>query len=141
VFVVAVLGPIVCNQAGWVAAEVGRQPFIVYPNQTVEWDGGKAKVSTSYEGLRTDAGLSNRRVVTGPQVLASILMFGFVYLLLFVVWVYVLNDKIQHGPDDHTAEPKATSAEGLLDAATANKPAGGDSLTQARNEAQVVEAN
>ena len=140
-FVGAVLGPVVCNQAGWVAAEVGRQPFIVYPKQTVEWDGGKAKISTSYEGLRTDVGLSNRRVVTAPQVLASILMFGFIYLLLFVVWVYVLNDKIQHGPDDHTAEPKTTSAEGLLDAATANKPAGGDSLTQARNEAQVVEAN
>ena len=140
-FVGAVLGPIVCNQAGWVAAEVGRQPFIVYPKQTVEWDGGKAKISTSYEGLRTDVGLSNRRVVTAPQVLASILMFGFIYLLLFVVWVYVLNDKIQHGPDDHSAEPKTTSAEGLLDAATANKPAGGDSLTQARNEAHVVEAN
>jgi hypothetical protein len=38
VFVGAVLGPIVCNQAGWVAAEVGRQPFIVYPQQTVEWE-------------------------------------------------------------------------------------------------------
>src|SRR5205814_10618941 len=140
-FVAAVLGPIFCNQAGWVAAEVGRQPFIVYPVQTVEWDGGKAKVSASYAGLRTDVGLSNRRVVTAPQVLASILMFGFIYFLLFVVWVYVLNDKIQHGPDDHTAEPKTTSAEGLVDAATANKPAGGNSLTQARNEAQVVEVN
>jgi cytochrome d ubiquinol oxidase subunit I len=139
-FVGAVLGPIVCNQAGWVAAEVGRQPFIVYPKQTVEWDGGKAKISTSYEGLRTDVGLSNRRVVTAPQVLASILMFGFIYLLLFVVWVYVLNNKIQHGPDDHPAEPKSTS-EGLLDAATANKPAAGDSLTQARTEAQIVETN
>jgi cytochrome bd ubiquinol oxidase subunit I len=134
-----VLGPIVCNQAGWVAAEVGRQPFAVYPKQTVEWDGGKAKVSTSYEGLRTDAGLSNRRVVTGPHVLGSILMFGFVYLLLFVVWVYVLNDKIQHGPDDSPAAPTTTSAEGLLDAATANKPAGGESLTQARTEALTTE--
>jgi cytochrome d ubiquinol oxidase subunit I len=94
-----------------------------------------------YEGLRTDVGLSNRRVVTEPQVLASILMFGFIYLLLFVVWVCVLNDKIQHGPDDHAAQPWTTSAEGLLDAATANKPAGGDSLTQARNEATVMEAN
>ena len=137
-FVVAVLGPIVCNQAGWVAAEVGRQPFIVYPNQSVAWDGGKAKVTTSYEGLRTSAGVSNRRVVTAPQVLSSILMFGFVYVLLFLVWVYVLNDKIQHGPDDHPAEPKATSAEGLLDAAAANKPAGGDSLMQGRSEAQLV---
>jgi hypothetical protein len=44
------------------------------------------------------------------------------------------------GPDDHPAEPKTTS-EGLLDAATANKPAGGDSLTQARTEAHVVEAS
>ena len=66
-------------------------------------------------------------------------MFGLVYLLLFAVWVYVLNDKIQHGPDDHPPEPKTPLAEGLLDAATANKPAGGDSLTQARNEAPVAE--
>src|SRR5207248_1967095 len=56
-FVVAVLGPIACNQAGWVAAEVGRQPFIIYPTQTVEWANGKPKVITTYEGLRTDSGL------------------------------------------------------------------------------------
>jgi cytochrome d ubiquinol oxidase subunit I len=141
VFVVTVLGPIVCNQAGWVAAEVGRQPFAVYPKQTVEWDGGKAKISTSYQGLHTDVGLSNSRVVTSPQVLASILMFGFVYLLLFMVWIYVLNDKIQHGPDEYSAEPKITYGEGLLDAAAANKPAGGESLTQVRNEAQPLEVN
>src|SRR5437660_6327169 len=139
-FVGSVLGPIICNQSCWVAAGVGRPPFIVHPKQTVEWDGDKAKINASYEGLCTDVGLSNRRGDTGPQVLASIVMFGLVYLLLLVVWVYVLNDKIQHGPDDHPAEPKTTS-EGLLDAATANKPAGGDSLTEARNEAQVVEAN
>src|SRR5436305_4713739 len=140
-FVGAVLGPIVCNQVGWVAAEVGRQPFSVYPKQTVEWDGGKAKIATSYEGLRTEVGLSNRRVVTAPQVLTSIVMFGLVYALLFIVWVYVPNEKIQHGPDEHAAERKTAAAEGLLDAAAANKPGGGDSLTQACNEAQVVEAN
>jgi hypothetical protein len=54
--------------------------------------------------------------------------------------VYVLNDKIQHGPDDHSEQPNTTSAESLLDAATANKPAGGDSLTQAHNAAQPMEA-
>ncbi len=31
--VVAVLGPIVCNQAGWVAAEVGHQPSSFTPNR------------------------------------------------------------------------------------------------------------
>jgi hypothetical protein len=50
-------------------------------------------------------------------------------------------NKIRHGPDDHGAEPKIAPAEGLLAAAAANKPAGGDSLTQASSEAQVVEAN
>jgi cytochrome d ubiquinol oxidase subunit I len=68
-------------------------------------------------------------------------MFGFIYLLLFVVWVYVLNNKIQHGPDEHAAVPETASAEGLLDAAAANKPAGGDSLTEVRTKAPVMEAN
>src|SRR5439155_16524707 len=41
-----------------------------------------------------------------------------------------------HGPDEHDlAPPPTTSAGGLLDAATANKPAGGESLTQVRDEA------
>jgi hypothetical protein len=50
-------------------------------------------------------------------------------------------NKIRHGPDVHAVEPKIASAEGLLAAATASKPAGGDSPTQARSEAQAVEAN
>jgi cytochrome d ubiquinol oxidase subunit I len=77
--VLSVLGPQLANQAGWFAAEVGRQPWIV-------------------QGLlRTSAGLS--AVVKANMVLASILLFGAVYLLLFAVFVYLLNDKIQHGPD------------------------------------------
>jgi cytochrome d ubiquinol oxidase subunit I len=39
-------------------------------------------------------------VVTANHVLASILMFLFVYALLFLVFIYLLNRKIQHGPDD-----------------------------------------
>ncbi len=35
VFVFAVVGPIVANEVGWIAAEVGRQPWIVHP--PVEW--------------------------------------------------------------------------------------------------------
>lgn len=78
-FVFAVLGPYAANQAGWVTAEVGRQPWIVYGL------------------LRTPDGLS--KVVTAEMVLSSILMFGFIYSLLFVIWVYVMNDKIRHGPE------------------------------------------
>ncbi|MDB5100954.1 MAG: cytochrome bd ubiquinol oxidase subunit [Cyanobacteria bacterium RYN_339] len=93
-FVVAVLGPYAANQAGWATAEVGRQPWIVYGL------------------LRTSDGVS--KVVAANAVLASILMFGFIYLLLFFVWVYVMNDKIQHGPDPLPAGP---GGEGFLEAA------------------------
>jgi cytochrome d ubiquinol oxidase subunit I len=31
-------------------------------------------------------------------VLGSLILFTLIYLLLFAVFVYLLNDKIQHGP-------------------------------------------
>ena len=75
----SVLGPQIANQAGWFAAEVGRQPWLVYGL------------------LRTPQGLS--AVVKADAVLTSIVLFSLVYLLLFAVFLYLLNDKFQHGPD------------------------------------------
>jgi cytochrome d ubiquinol oxidase subunit I len=83
--VFSVLGPQLANQFGWFAAEMGRQPWIVYGL------------------LRTSAGLS--AVVKANAVLTSLILFTFIYLLLFAVFVYLLNDKIQHGPDDADLEP------------------------------------
>ena len=37
-------------------------------------------------------------VVTTGQVLASLMLFTLIYLLLFVVFIYLLDQKIQHGP-------------------------------------------
>ncbi len=88
--VFSVLGPQIANQAGWFAAEVGRQPWIV-------------------QGLlRTSAGLS--AVVKANSVLAAMLLFSSVYVLLFAVFVYVLNDKIRHGPDDTDLHPSGKLA-------------------------------
>ena len=81
----SVLGPQIANQAGWFAAEIGRQPWIVYGL------------------LRTPDGLS--RVVKAEAVLSSIILFAIIYALLFAVFVYLLNDKIRHGPDDHDLVP------------------------------------
>ena len=44
-------------------------------------------------GLRTSEALSES--VTGEHVLWSIIMFGLIYILLFSLWLYVLNNKIQ----------------------------------------------
>lgn len=82
VLVFSVLLPQAANQLGWFSAEVGRQPWVVY-------------------GLmKTSDGLSP--TVTSGQVLGSIIMFGVVYLLLFALFIYLLNEKIQHGPEDGT---------------------------------------
>jgi len=79
VLVFSVLGPQIANQAGWFAAEMGRQPWIVY------------------ELLKTGDALS--KVVTANHIMASLIMFTFVYLLLFAVFIFLLTRKIQHGPD------------------------------------------
>lgn len=75
----AVLLPQIANQAGWFSAEVGRQPWIVW----------------GY--LRTSQGLS--AVVKSHQVITSLIGFGLIYLLLFCLFLFLLNRKIQHGPE------------------------------------------
>ncbi len=80
ILVVAVLGPQIANQVGWITAEVGRQPWIVYGL------------------LRTSEGLS--QAVNTSQVLFSLILFTLIYLLLFVLFVYLLNEKIKHGPEN-----------------------------------------
>lgn len=77
--VFSVLGPQIANQAGWMTAEVGRQPWIVYGV------------------LRTADAVSVS--VPARQVTASLVMFGIVYALLFALFIFLLDGKIRHGPD------------------------------------------
>ena len=82
--VLSVIFPQIANQAGWVSAEMGRYPWIV-------------------QGLlRVSEGLS--RSVTANQVLGSLIMFGCIYFILFILFLYLLNEKIQHGPADTDRE-------------------------------------
>jgi cytochrome bd ubiquinol oxidase subunit I len=80
IFVFAVFLPQIANQTGWFAAEMGRQPWVVYGL------------------LRTSDALSP--VVNASQVLFSLIMFTMLYLILFVLFLYLLNRKVQHGPGD-----------------------------------------
>ena len=76
--VAAVLGPQIANQAGWMTAEVGRQPWIV-------------------QGLmRTSEGVS--RSVPAEAVVFSLVLFTLIYTLLFALFLFLLNAKITHGP-------------------------------------------
>jgi cytochrome bd ubiquinol oxidase subunit I len=101
ILVFSVLGPQLANQLGWFAAEVGRQPWIVYGV------------------LRTPAGLS--AIVKANTVLISLILFTFIYFLLFAVFIYLLNHKIQHGPHEEDLIPAGKLA--LPDQLTQHKHA------------------
>ena len=109
-FLPAVVLPIVANEIGWVAAEVGRQPWIVQP--PVEWtaDGEDVVVGAAgvvvydeRQALRTADAVSPR-LRTG-EVLGSLIGFGILYLALGAAWLFVLDRKIKHGPDADYAPP------------------------------------
>ena len=108
IFVFSVIGPFVANELGWIAAEVGRQPWIVY-NQ-----------------LRTSDAVSQN--LRAPQVAGSIAMFGVIYAMLFAIWIYLLNDKIQKGPEPVPLRGTASFRD-VLDVAS-RYPGHTDSLTE-----------
>jgi cytochrome d ubiquinol oxidase subunit I len=78
-FAFSVLGPQLSNQLGWISAEVGRQPWIVY------------------NLMRTSEGLS--KVIHADQTLFSLILFTLIYLVLFVLFIFLLDQKIKKGPE------------------------------------------
>lgn len=85
IFVFSVLLPQIANQIGWITAEVGRQPWIVYGL------------------LRTSEGLS--KAVEAGQVWFSLILFTLIYIGLFILFIYLLNEKIKHGPENVDSIP------------------------------------
>lgn len=70
--------PALAIQLGWATAEIGRQPWIVYGV------------------LQTSAGTSP--VVSAPEIVFSMLLFGAIYLLLGGLWLFLMRRAIREGP-------------------------------------------
>ena len=85
IFSFSVILPQIANQVGWFAAEMGRQPWVVYGH------------------LRTSEAFSQE--VSKNQIVFSLVMFTVVYALLLVLFIYMVNKKIKHGPYDELNEP------------------------------------
>lgn len=76
--------PYLANEFGWIAAEMGRQPWAVF------------------HVLKTADAAS--KVVPAGQILFSLIMFALVYMLLFYVFIKVLKKIIKKGPESAPAQ-------------------------------------
>jgi len=70
--------PYLANEFGWIAAEVGRQPWAVY------------------HVMKTSEAVS--RVVPAGQIVFSLAVFALIYTLLFVVFLKILFRIVRKGP-------------------------------------------
>ncbi len=70
--------PQIANMTGWMTAEIGRQPWVVW------------------KLLKTPQGVSPN-IVAG-EVLGSLIMLAIIYCGLLAVFLFLLDRKIKHGP-------------------------------------------
>jgi cytochrome d ubiquinol oxidase subunit I len=79
--------PVIACQFGWVAAEVGRQPWIVY------------------HMLRTSQGASP--AVDAVEVLISVILMSLMGVLFISLYIFLLIRQMQHGPEPVVAKEVA----------------------------------
>ncbi len=99
-FVFAAILPQIANQVGWFAAEMGRQPWVVY---------GLLRTSDAFS-----------QAVSANQILFSLILFAVVYTLLFVLFIYLLNKKIKHGPYDESEDDDRPLTKNIAEIVTKN---------------------
>ncbi|MDR0350605.1 MAG: cytochrome ubiquinol oxidase subunit I [Coriobacteriales bacterium] len=98
-----VFGPLIpfaCIQAGWMVAEIGRQPWVVY------------------NLLRTADAISP--VVSAPELLITIALFVAFYLVLFIAWLRLVLGQIKKGPQ--LEEARATAQGNAPEPGQATEP-------------------
>ncbi len=71
--------PLIACELGWIVAEVGRQPWVVY------------------RLLKTADAYSFQ--VSAVEVLFSLILFGLIYTMIGALYIFVLIRKIKHGPE------------------------------------------
>ncbi len=72
--------PITASQLGWAAAEVGRQPWIVW------------HILKTEDAVTTSA--------SAGEILFSIILFTTIFTFITFIFSYVFVKKVEHGPDE-----------------------------------------
>jgi len=85
--------PYIATTAGWMTAELGRQPWLVF-------------------GLmRTSEGTSPR--VSAGNTLFTLIGFSGLYLVMGILFLYLVGREIAHGPGSPHPQPRMTRTPGL----------------------------
>ncbi len=84
--VISPVFPFIAIQAGWFTAEVGRQPWVVYPSMT----------SPDGVSLLVQDGVSAS--VSNVEVAITLILFLAVYLFLLIAWARTIGRFIKEGP-------------------------------------------
>ena len=78
--------PVIAIQTGWFTAELGRQPWVVYPS------------ATGPEGVALATGDAASASVSAPELLITMALFFLVYVFLIFAWARVMGRFIKEGP-------------------------------------------
>lgn len=94
--------PFLASSFGWIFTEMGRQPWVVYPNGASPADNVL---------MLTQAGISTS--VSAGQMLATLIAFTLLYLALGIVWFLLLRRYVREGVDAAEEDKKQESAGAL----------------------------
>ena len=86
--IISPLFPFIAIQSGWITAEIGRQPWSVYP------------ATSSPDGVSLLTGEANSLAVSSPELAITIVLFCLIYLFLIIGWARIVIHLIKQGPKD-----------------------------------------
>lgn len=94
--------PLLVNELGWMAAEVGRQPWIVYGVQKT----AEAFDLTPKNGLGSITIPSGVSAVVPPShVAATLFLFALTYGVLLAAWIAFIRRELRREPEPQNATP------------------------------------
>ena len=123
--------PFIAIQTGWLTAELGRQPYSVYPSTSGP---------TGVELLTSDA---ISQSVSAVELCITIALFILVYLVIFIAWARTVKKFVDEGPRPAPADGVLSNIGGTDDegdirlgaaeaAADASAAAGNQAMGEAR---------
>lgn len=110
--IISPLFPFIAIESGWFTAELGRQPYVVYPS------------TSAPDGISLLTQSAASASVSVPELMLTIILFVVIYLLILVGWARIIGKTIKAGPQieegsDAADDDSAASARDLAAASAA----------------------